>query len=65
MKISDLLQPAAVIVPPKAQGKKQLLQELAARASQVTRLNERKIFETLSVIDLTDDALARRQATAP
>jgi PTS system nitrogen regulatory IIA component len=47
MKISDLLQPAAVIVPPKAQGKKQLLQELAARAAQVTRLNERKIFETL------------------
>jgi PTS system nitrogen regulatory IIA component len=47
MKISDLLQPAAVIVPPKAQGKKQLLQELAGRASQVTRLNERKIFETL------------------
>jgi PTS system nitrogen regulatory IIA component len=47
MKISDLLQPSAVIMTPKSQGKKQLLQELAARAAQVTRLNERKIFETL------------------
>jgi PTS system nitrogen regulatory IIA component len=47
MKISDLLSPAAVIVTPKSQGKKQLLQELAARAAQVTRMNERKIFETL------------------
>lgn len=47
MKISDLLRPEAVIVSLKAQGKKQLLQEIAQRASQVTRLNDRKIFETL------------------
>ena len=47
MKISDLLQPQAVTVALKAQGKKQLLQELAARASTVTRLPDRKIFETL------------------
>ena len=47
MKIADLLQPAAVILLPKTQGKKQLLQELAARAAQVTRMSERKIFETL------------------
>jgi len=48
MKISDLLQPSAVIVAPKAQGKKQLLQELATRAAQVTRLSDRKILETLT-----------------
>jgi nitrogen PTS system EIIA component len=47
MNISDLLKPAAVIVSLKAQGKKHLLQEIAARAAQVTRLPERKIFETL------------------
>jgi PTS system nitrogen regulatory IIA component len=47
MKISDLLQPAGVILPPKTQGKKQLLQELAVKAAQVTRQPERKIFETL------------------
>ena len=47
MNISDLLKPAAVISSLKAQGKKHLLQELAARASHLTRLPERKIFETL------------------
>jgi nitrogen PTS system EIIA component len=47
MNISDLLKPAAVIVSLKAQGKKHLLQEIAARAAQVTRLPERKLFETL------------------
>lgn len=47
MNISDLLEPAAVILPPKTQAKKQLLQELAAKAAQVTRQPERKIFETL------------------
>ena len=48
MNISDLLAPDAVIATLKVQGKKQLLQELAARASQVTRIPERKIFETLT-----------------
>jgi nitrogen PTS system EIIA component len=48
MKISDLLQPQAVVVSLKVQGKKQLLQELAARASQLVRQPERKIFETLT-----------------
>jgi nitrogen PTS system EIIA component len=47
MNIADLLQPAAVMVSLKVQGKKQLLQEVAARAAQVTRLSDRKIFETL------------------
>jgi PTS system nitrogen regulatory IIA component len=48
MKISDLLQPAAVIAGLKVQGKKQLLQELASRAASVVRQPERKIFETLT-----------------
>jgi len=47
MNISDLLKPAAVISSLKVQGKKHLLQELSARAAQVTHLPERKIFETL------------------
>jgi PTS system nitrogen regulatory IIA component len=47
MNIVDLLQPAAVMVSLKVQGKKQLLQEIAARAAQVTHLNDRKIYETL------------------
>jgi PTS system nitrogen regulatory IIA component len=47
MNISDLLKPASVISSLKAQGKKHLLQEIAARAGQVTHLPERKIFEIL------------------
>jgi PTS system nitrogen regulatory IIA component len=47
MKISDLLQPAAVIGALKVNGKKQLLQEVAARAAGIVRQPERKIFETL------------------
>jgi PTS system nitrogen regulatory IIA component len=47
MNISDLLAPDAVIPALKAQTKKQLLQELAARAALQTRLPEKRIFETL------------------
>ena len=47
MNISELLKPTAVIAALKVQGKKHLLQEMAARAAQVARLPERKIFETL------------------
>ena len=47
MKISDLLQPSAVVATLKVQGKKQLLQELAARAAPLVRQPERKVFETL------------------
>ena len=47
MNIQDLLAPDAVLSGLKVQGKKQLLQELAARASLLTRLPERRIFETL------------------
>jgi PTS system nitrogen regulatory IIA component len=47
MNIADLLAPDAVLPALKAQSKKQLLQELAARAHGLTRLSERRIFETL------------------
>jgi PTS system nitrogen regulatory IIA component len=47
MNISDLLAPDAILPALKAQSKKQLLQELSARAHQITRLPERRIFETL------------------
>lgn len=48
MEITDLLTPGSVIAALKSQGKKQLLQELAARAAPLTGLPERRIFETLS-----------------
>jgi PTS system nitrogen regulatory IIA component len=47
MNISDLLAPDAILPALKAQSKKQLLQELSAKAHLVTRLPERRIFETL------------------
>jgi nitrogen PTS system EIIA component len=48
MNISDLLAPEAVLASLKAQTKKQLLQELAARAHARTHLPEKQIFETLN-----------------
>ena len=47
MNISDLLAPDAVMPALKIQTKKQLLQELAAKAHAVTRLPERRILEAL------------------
>lgn len=47
MNISDLLVPKAVHAALKAQGKKHLLQELAARAHDLGDLPERRVFETL------------------
>jgi PTS system nitrogen regulatory IIA component len=47
MEILDLLVPEAVLPSLKAQSKKQLLQELAQRAAELTGLPERRIFETL------------------
>jgi nitrogen PTS system EIIA component len=47
MNISDLLSPDAILPALKVQSKKQLLQDLAARAHLITRLPERRIFETL------------------
>ncbi|MDQ4060025.1 MAG: PTS IIA-like nitrogen regulatory protein PtsN [Pseudomonadota bacterium] len=47
MDLSDLLAPDAVIGALKANGKKQALQELSARAAELTGLPEREIFDTL------------------
>jgi len=47
MNISDLLAPEAVVAGLRVQSKKQLLQEVAERLAAVTRLPERRIFETL------------------
>jgi PTS system nitrogen regulatory IIA component len=47
MEIVDLLVPEAVLPSLKAQNKKQLLQELAQRAAELTGQPERRIFETL------------------
>ncbi|MGE3993277.1 PTS IIA-like nitrogen regulatory protein PtsN [Pseudorhodoplanes sp.] len=47
MPLTDLVAPNAVIPALKANGKKQAIQEISARAAQVSGLNERTIFETL------------------
>ena len=47
MHLADLISPEAVIPSPKARTKKQLLQELSARAARLTGLQERDIFDTL------------------
>lgn len=47
MHLADLIGPEAVIPALKAKTKKQLLQELAARAARLTGLQERYIFDTL------------------
>src|SRR5918911_3946291 len=47
MDLTDLLAPDAVLGALKANGKKQALQELAARAATLTGLAEREIFDTL------------------
>lgn len=48
MHIADLLKPEGVVPALKVQGKKQLLQDLAARAAPMVRLPERRIYETLT-----------------
>ncbi len=47
MPLLDLITPNAVMANLRVTTKKQALQELAAKASKLTRLNERLIFETL------------------
>jgi PTS system nitrogen regulatory IIA component len=47
MPLTDLVAPNAVIPALKVNGKKAALHELAARAAELTGLNERTIFETL------------------
>jgi PTS system nitrogen regulatory IIA component len=47
MEIADLLSPDAVLAHVKATTKKQVLQEMAHKAAQLTKLPERRIFDTL------------------
>ena len=48
MEIADLITPDAVIPHMKAANKKQALQELAAKASVITKLPDRRIYEILT-----------------
>ena len=47
MTITDLVAPEAILPALKVNSKKQALQELAARAADLTGQNERAIFEVL------------------
>ena len=47
MPLNDVVAPDAIIPALKVNGKKQALQELAARAAQISGQNERTVFETL------------------
>jgi PTS system nitrogen regulatory IIA component len=47
MTITDIVAPEAIVPALKTNSKKQVLQELAARAADLTGLSERSIFEVL------------------
>ena len=47
MEIADLVTPAGVVPSLKATSKKQALQELSKRAADLSRLDEREIFDAL------------------
>jgi nitrogen PTS system EIIA component len=47
MTLTDLIAPNAILAALKANNKKQVLQELAARAAELTGQNERAILEIL------------------
>src|SRR4051794_23707610 len=47
MPITDLVAPEAILPALKVNSKKQALQELAAKAAQLTGQNERAVFEVL------------------
>ncbi len=47
MEISDLIEPRAVMANVRAANKKQALQEIARRASEITGEPERAIFDVL------------------
>jgi nitrogen PTS system EIIA component len=47
MPLTDLVAPTAIVPALKVNGKKQAIQELAARAAKLSGQNERVIFETL------------------
>jgi nitrogen PTS system EIIA component len=47
MKIADLISPRSVVAQLRAANKKQVLQELAKRASVMTGIHERTIYDVL------------------
>ena len=47
MALADLLQQDAVVPALRVNSKKQLLQELAAKASKLTGISEREIFDVI------------------
>jgi PTS system nitrogen regulatory IIA component len=47
MPLDDLLEPSSVLPAMKANGKKQAVQELAARAAAITGLPERDVFDAV------------------
>lgn len=47
MDVTDLVQPKAIIPSLKASSKKQVLQELARKASEITGIDQREIFDVL------------------
>ena len=47
MPLTDLVAPNAIVPALKVNGKKQAIQELAAKAARLSGQNERVIFETL------------------
>lgn len=47
MDLSDLITPEAIVPGAKVSSKKQILQELAQRAADLTGLGERQVFEVL------------------
>ena len=48
MNISDLIDPAGVVASLRVTSKKQALQELAKRASELTGIEDRRVFEVLT-----------------
>jgi PTS system nitrogen regulatory IIA component len=48
MDISDLIDPAGVVASLRVTSKKQALQELAKRASELTGIEDRRVFEVLT-----------------
>ncbi|WP_026381659.1 PTS IIA-like nitrogen regulatory protein PtsN [Afifella pfennigii] len=47
MDLSDLLKPDAIVPNLKAVSKKQVIQDLCAKASRLTGISERELFDTI------------------
>lgn len=47
MKISNIMTEKSIVIDSKVSNKRQLLQELAVKAAELTGINERTIFDTI------------------